>query len=227
MEALGFSFVGALASPDFFDGETVGLNFEQKRAIKEAADEKIIVLEDGGGDVVDIAGCAKWVLPVKLSGQGVEADDSRTGPADQHAFAGLFNNNGRRIRGRVVQCSPFFLSGDFIEGDDAGIFSAADLHYDQVVFHQRRGGNTPRGHFNFVLGIEVFTPEHASLCCVETEKVSHSAERVSAVTVDSDCSAWAVTMCESFVFAFVAVRPDTFAGHSIEAVDTLDLIWGS
>ena len=77
------------------------------------------------------------------------------------------------------------------------------LDYDKVFFNQRCGGYAPNWHSYFVLGEEVFVPDDASLCCIETVQMSHSAERVSPIAVNSNRSARAVTIADAFVHAFV------------------------
>jgi len=84
----------------------------------------------------DVLNGCEGMLPVEFSRSRVEAGDAVTGPADEDPFAGLVDDDWRRIGCGVVQCSPFFLPGDFIEGDYAGVVFAADLYYDQTVFNQ-------------------------------------------------------------------------------------------
>ena len=177
-------------------------------------------MDDRGSDALD---GSEGLLPIKLSRIWVEADDTFSGPTDKHAFAGLFDDDGRGIGGLVIEGSPFFLSSDFVKGDDTGVVTASDLDYDKVFFNQRCGGYAPNWHSYFVLGIEVFVPDDASLCCIETVQMSHSAERVSPIAVNSNRSAWAVAIADAFVHASVGARPDWLAGHSIEAVDALEL----
>jgi len=140
-------------------------------------------VDDRGSDALD---GGEGLLPIKSSGIGVEADDMLSGPARQHAFAGLFDDDGRGIGGLVIEGPPFFFSGGFIKGDDAGVVTAADLDYDKVFFNQRCGGYAPNWHSYFVLCEEVFVPDDASLCCIETVQMSHSAERVSPIAVNSN-----------------------------------------
>ena len=181
-------------------------------------------MDDRGSDALD---GSEGLLPIKLSRIWVEADDMLSGPANKHAFAGLFDDDGRGIGGLVIEGPPFFLSSDFVKGDDAGVVTAADLDYDKVFLNQRCGGYAPNWHFYFVLGIEVLVPDDASLCCIETVQMSHSAERVSPIAVNSNRSTWAVAIADAFVHAFVGARPDWLAGHCIEAVDALELSWSS
>ena len=133
------------------------------------------------------------MLPIQFAGLRVEAHDSFSRPAYEHTFAGLIDYYGRRIGNRILEGSPLFFSRNLVERNDAAIRATAYVHYQQIPFDHRRCCNSPEGHFDIVLRSKILIPEDLPFGGIETEQMSHCAERVCPAGIDSHGGARPVT----------------------------------
>lgn len=136
VEAVGFSFAIADASPHSFGGQFVGVQFEEHRSVIETAYEQVIVAQDGRCDVYDHSRGIHGLSPVDFAGLRVHTDNRVARPADEDSLVRLVDYDRRRIRSVVIEPTPDFFARNFVEGDEAGVVFAADLNDEEIVFYE-------------------------------------------------------------------------------------------
>src|SRR5207249_3570146 len=94
------------------------------------------------------------IAPEHFSCGRGQTRDAIAGPANDDRLPGLLYEDWRRVLSAVVQSPPHFIAGILIERDDAGSMTA-DMQNDEFFIDQRSRGDSPDGHVDAVLLVEV------------------------------------------------------------------------
>ena len=137
-------------SPEFFDPRLVLPQVEHEGAIVEPRQEESIARNDWGGDVDDHPRRREGILPIDRAGGRIQADHVIARPADQHAPAGLPDDDRGRIGRLIVQGPPALDAGLLVQGHQARPLGA-ELDNHQLAIDQRRRGNAPDRHADLVV----------------------------------------------------------------------------
>ena len=118
-----------------------------------------------------------------------------------------------------LQRPPQFVAGILVESDN-GAVRAADEADEPFSIEQGVRGITPHGRFLSEVFEEVALPNHLAIARVQTEQVTHRAEREDAPARDQRRGARAGGIADA-IHAIVSVFPDSRTTAGVEAEDTL------
>jgi len=122
-----------------------------------------------------------------LSVGRVERSNGSAVPHDELPHAAGLNHRRRGVSGftAVSDRPPNFLSRALVERNHLGVRLAAGYRDQQVSLDQRMSGRTPYRQMGSVVGDGIDAPDHLAGLRIETQKISHRAQHVNAIPLDS------------------------------------------
>ena len=160
--------------------------------------------------------------PKDLPGSRIKTHHVLAGPADENLSARLADHHRCRIRGVVVQGSPFLHAGLLVQCHQAGAFGCPDLHEDQVATDERGGRYSPHRHAEFVVHARLLLPEQPAGSGIQAVQVPHRAQRIDPTIVNRDGGAGPGRVSHFLIGTVVRVAPKRAARLPMETEDAFD-----
>jgi len=186
-------------------------------------EEQQVAVQHGRGDGDGPLFPRKRVFPEQAAAGRVKTDDPVPGPAHGHSLPGLGDDDRGRVGSVVRQGFPPLHAGHLVEGADAGVIRAAEMHDEQIVLDDRRGRDAPGGNSHIVRFAQIVAPQDLTRGRVEAEQVSGRSQAVGAVSVHQHRGPRPGLVADAAVLAVVAVGPERRAGFPIQAMNPFHL----
>ena len=164
-----------------------------------------------------------WHVPQDFAGFRIQRRHCGRMPDNQLSSATEFINHRRTVScPGIIERSPDFLAGDFVEADHQPIFDAADESNQFPAINKRRRGHAPDGQFRPKVFWEVLLPEDFAILDIHAEHVALRSDEVNAVFIDDRGCSRPGRIADG-VSSKVLVLPKLFPSLGIEAQQSLEL----